>query len=101
MENQEKIKKKLTLYKAELEKYKKYFLEDGIIDSDEQKQLDAMLATIKKAEEKLNGGTSSFEIKTKEDFNKVLDEMEAIVKRKQEFLITWDDRFSNDVSNIA
>jgi hypothetical protein len=103
MPDNEKMKQQLAKYKAELKKYKKYFLEDdGIIDSEEQKQLDAMLATIQSIEANLNGDSSKSSSSDDDEFNKILDEMEAIVKRKQDFLVAWDGKFGDDPnSNIA
>lgn len=99
MADKAKMKEQLAIYKAKLKKYKKFFLKDGEIDSEEQKQLDAMLATIQTIEANINDSISS---SSDDDFNKLLDEMEAIVKRKQDFLVAWDDKFGDDNShNIA
>ena len=50
----EKIKQQLQVYRAELAKYKKLFMEDGVIDNEEQAQLDSMNAVIDECEQKLN-----------------------------------------------
>ena len=53
-EKVEKIKQQLTAYRAELSKYKKLFMEDGVIDQKEQDQLDSMNAVINECEQKLD-----------------------------------------------
>ncbi len=41
-EKAEKIKQQLQAYRAELAKYKKFFMEDGLTDQEAQAQLDRM-----------------------------------------------------------
>ena len=97
MNNKEKIQEKLQTYKQELEKYKQLFLDDdGKIDSDEQAELDEMLAIITELEGELNGSDITSEDTVDGD---VLSQMEGILDRIENILIAWADN-SGSYDNI-
>lgn len=53
-----------------------------------------------KAAEGLDSESNDDSIMTKDEFEKVLDEMESIVNKYKEFLLVWNDNL-NSSSNIA
>jgi uncharacterized protein YhaN len=50
----ENIKRQLNIYRNELSKYKQLIMEDGIIDSTEQANLNKMIAVIDECEHKID-----------------------------------------------
>lgn len=103
----EKLKAKQEAKLAKMQKmldtYTKAFEEDGLIDTKEQAQIDELKALIKEIQQRLEGGGNQDTTSSSDDeFNKLLDEMEAIVKRKQEVLIAWENKLGEDNNqNIA
>lgn len=86
-----KSKAKLKKMKDLLEKYKKAFSEDGLIDTDEQRQIDELSEVIQRLEEKIENPDSTTEEQTTEQGGN--STLSALLDEINDFLGKLDEKF--------
>ena len=75
MKGASKLEQKIKLFETKVAEYKKLFLEDnGVIDSEEQKQLDALQVVIDKVKAKMNDNIVSEVDSGKDNMRNVMNE---------------------------
>ena len=85
--NVEKIQERLNIYEANLVKLREVFMEDGVIDEREQKELDKLEATIKEVRAQLNGSSGpQMSSTSSEPPKKLLFEDKALRYQTPEFI---------------
>lgn len=95
----EKMEKELAVLKKELTKYQKLFESDGHVDTEEQKQLNTMQATITQAETELakkkkdNAGNDSDDTQSLDD---LLGAMNVHIASIKNFVDEWNIKLNQN-----
>lgn len=105
-----KMEQEVAYLKAELLKYQKMFETDGHVDTEEQRQLDSMQATIRQveqkiAEKKVGGDTAPVQSNTApsssdKSFDDLMQQLKGYVSSIEQFVNKWEGKINNN-SNIA